>query len=230
MRVLFFILMVFTINVAAQTPFQQKIFDEGMNNARHGEFEKASEDFRRTFVLAGIEKSSDEFLARVHYNLGVCFYRLDEAKKAVGEFAEAIKLSHRNYQKAFYALGMAQGDLKNWDEAEAAFRDALKLDKTDGEAWFDLAFVYLRKKNLRDAEKAFEKAIEHKSRAASDAYNNIGVIYVLTNDFPSAEIQFEKALFESGGKSVTAKNNLQFCRQLRQNFNRELVAKLEFKR
>lgn len=223
MRILFFIFLVFTVSTAAQTPF-----NEGIKNALEGNFEKASENFQKTLLRAKTEKPSDEFLARIYFNLGVCSFRLNDTEKSVAEFTEAVKLSRRNYQKAFYALGMAQTKLENFDAAENAFRDALKLEKNDGEAWFDLAFVYLEKKNFADAEKAFENAIKYKSRASSDAYNNLGVIYALKHDFASAENQFKKALFKSNGNSIEAKNNLQFCKFYKQNQEKELLAKLEF--
>jgi Flp pilus assembly protein TadD len=228
MRILFFIFLVFTFSTVAQTLAIQKTFDDGIENARLGKFEQASANFQKILLLTEIEKPSNEFLARVHFNLGICFYHLNQAKKSVAELTEAIKLSRRNYQKAFYALGMANVKLKNFDGAETAFRDALKLKKSDGEVWFDLAFVYLEKENFDDAERAFEHSIKYKSRAALDAFNNLGVIYALRNDFASAENQFEKALFESRGNSVEAKNNLQFCKFYKQNQDKKLLAKLEF--
>ncbi len=230
MRILFFIFLVFSFSAAAQTPAIQKSFDEGLQNARKGEFEKASKNFQKTLLLTEIEKPSDSFLARIHFNLGVCFFRLNKPDKSIERFTEAINLSRRNYQKAFYALGMAQMKLKNFDEAENAFRDALKLKTDDGEAWFDLAFVYLNKQNFSEAEKSFENAIRYKSSSASDAHNNLGVIYALKHDFASAENQFEKALFESKGNSVEAKNNLQFCKFYKQDQDKKLLAKLEFSR
>lgn len=227
MRILLFIL-VFTFSVAAQTSAFQKSFEEGIENARKGEFAVASENFQKTLLLAETEKLSDELRARIYYNLGVCSFRLDKTEKSVAEFTESVKLSRRNYQKAFYALGMAQVKLQNFEKAEKAFRDALKLDKTDGEAWFDLAIVYLEKKNFDAAENAFENAVKYKSRATADALNNLGVIFALKHDFSSAENHFEKALFESNGNSAEARKNLQFCRFYVQNQNKELLAKLEF--
>jgi Flp pilus assembly protein TadD len=225
MRVLFFIFLVFTFSAAAQTPAIKKSFAEGTNAAQRGEFEKASEKFRRVLLSAETEKTGDEFLTKVHFNLGVCFYRLKSADKAVIEFTEAIKLSRREYQKAFYALGMAQSDLKNYGKAENAFLDALKIDKTDGEAWFDLGLVYLQKTDFERAEKAFENAVQFKSVSASDAFNNLGVIFALRHEFDRAEKHFQIALKLSDNQSETARNTLQFCKFYRQkNQRKDLTA------
>jgi Flp pilus assembly protein TadD len=229
MRVLFFIFLVFTFSATAQTPALKKSFDEAVETARRGAFEKATEKFRRVLFTAEIEKTPDEFLVRVHFNLGVCFYRLKMEEKAVGEFTEAIKLSRREYKPAFYALGMAEGDLKNYEKAEKAFIGALKLDKTDGEAWFDLGLVYLQKSEFEKAENAFENSIKFKSVAVSDAFNNLGVIFALRHEFDKAEKHFETALTLSNNQSKTARNNLQFCKYYRQkNQLKDLIAKLEF--
>lgn len=229
MRVLFFVLVIFVLSLAAQTPNVKKAFDAGTQNARGGQFERAIENYRQTLLLAGIERPNDDFLARVHFNLGVCFYRLKQAEKAAAEFGEAVKLSRRTYQKAFYALAMAQKDLGNLKGAENAFRGALRIEKTDGEAWFDLALVYLQKQDFDAAFAAFENAIQFETVASAEARNNLGVIFALRRDFDSAEREFEIALMISNGKLSVARNNLQFCKFYRQkNQFKNLVARLEF--
>ena len=228
MRILIFIILAFTLATAAQTPLQQKLFTSGTENANRNEFKRALEDFRQTLLLAKNEKNDDKFLARVHFNIGVCFFQLKDRQNAAVEFSEAIKLSRRDYQKAFYALGMVHAELKNWEQAENAFRDALKINKTDGEAWFDLALVYIGKQNYSSAEKAFENAVKYRSVSLADAHNNLGVVFALKSDFDLAENEFKAALLVSDGKSIEARKNLQFCKYRGRNFNQNLLAQLEF--
>lgn len=229
MRVLFFIFLVFTFSAAAQTPALKKSFDEGIETARNGEFENAVKKFQRVLLIAETEKTGDDFLAKIHFNLGACFYRLQETEKSIGEFAEAIKLSRREYGRAFYALGMAHSDLKNFREAEAAFRDALNLNKNDGESWFDLGYVYLQKKDFEKAETAFQNAVKFKSVSSFEAHNNLGVIFALRHEFDQAEKHFEAALKLSENRFETARKNLRFCKFYRQkNQPEDLIAKLEF--
>jgi Flp pilus assembly protein TadD len=107
----------------------------------------------------------------------------------------------------------------------------LKLDKTDGETWFDLGLVYLEKTDFEKAENAFENSIKFQSVSASDAFNNLGVIFALRHEFDKAEKYFETALKLSNNQSNTARNNLQFCKYYRQkNQVTDLIAKLEFNR
>jgi tetratricopeptide (TPR) repeat protein len=230
MRSLFFVLVVFVFSASAQTPFIKRIYDKATVAAQSAQFESAIADYQKILLFAETEKQTDDFLARVHYNIGICFYHQRQTIDAINQFNEAIKSSRRNYQKAFYALGMAETQLKNWARAETAFRAAIELKKTDGEAWFDLALTYLATKNFDAAETAFANSIKYKSIAAADAHNNLGVIFALRHNFLFAEKEFETALDQSNGKSVEARNNLGFCKSLKLNYSPEILAKLEFSR
>jgi tetratricopeptide (TPR) repeat protein len=220
---IFVILSAFVFSVSAQTT-AQTAFEKGMSSANGGKFETALSEFQTSLAFAENADASDNFRAKIHFNIGVCFYKLKQNAEAVREFEQAVKLKKGDYEKAFYALGMAQAELKNWDEAEKAFRGAIGSNKQNGEAWFDLAFVYLAQENYELAQTAFQKSIELKSVDSSISHNNLGVILALSGDVNAAVKQFEKALQKSNGKLIVAERNLQFCKTLGQN----LSAKLEF--
>lgn len=231
MRILSVILsIILTMSVSAQTPSVKQNFDEGTQKAQAGDYENAIGNYEKALLLSEIEKSEDDILARLHFNLGVCFFHLQRNDKAVEELTEAIRISRGKYQKAFYVIGMANYAMKNWQSAETAFHTAIRLKKDDGEAWFDLALVYLKLKDFGAAEKAFQAAVKYKSIGSADAHNNLGVIFALKDDFVSAEKEFKTALIKSNGKSIEATNNLQFCKLYKQNLDRSLLAKLEFSR
>ena len=224
-----FVILTFSVlSASAQSFTTQRMFEKAVGMANDGKFETALPMFKDSLALAKIDDAGAGFQAKVHFNIGVCQYRLKQSKAAVAEFEEAIRLARRDYEKAFYALGMAQAELKNWDRAEEAFRGALRLNRQNGEAWFDLAFVYLAQKNYESAKQAFQKSVEYKSVAAPVGHNNLGVIFAINGDLEAAVKEFETALKESNGKFTVAERNLQFCKSLGQNFNRDLLAILEF--
>jgi Flp pilus assembly protein TadD len=233
MRLSFFVF-VTTLTLAfsalAQTSLTDRHFEKGTRAARAGQFELAIEKYRQAILFSETEKTSDDLLARIHFNIGVCLFNLKRTIEAAEEFTEAIKLSRRNYQKAFYALGMAESELKNWRAAETAFREAVRLKQNDGEAWFDLGLVLLEREDFDRAETAFQKAIKFESAGAADAHNNLGVIFALKANFSAAETEFKTALTQSKGQSIEARNNLQFCKLYRRNFNQNLLARFEFSR
>ncbi|MGC2236960.1 MAG: tetratricopeptide repeat protein [Pyrinomonadaceae bacterium] len=220
---IFIILSAFVFGVSAQTAARQE-FENGISAAQNEKYETALVDFKKSLAFSRNEDVDSDFLARVHFNIGVSLYRLQRNREAVAEYELAIKLSEKSYEKAFYALGMAQSELKNWQAAERAFLEAIRLNKRNGEAWFDLAFVYLAGKNFDAARAAFQKSIEYKSVDSSVGHNNLGVIFALNGDLPSAVREFETALKESGGKLIEAERNLQFCKTVGQ----DLPVKLEF--
>lgn len=119
-----------------------------------------------------------------------------------------------------------QSELGNREAAKQAFAAAVRLDKRDGESWFDLAMIHLQEKDLVNAAAGFQKAIRYRSVDRATARNNLGVISAIGGDWLAAEKQFETALAMTGGKLPEALRNLKLCRS--QNFSREMIAKLEF--
>jgi Flp pilus assembly protein TadD len=224
------VVLTFAFSIPAQTSLTARAFEKGIQKAKAKQFDEAIKDFHQALLFSDAEKPGDKQLAKIHFNVGVCLFNLKQTRDAVAEFTEAIKLSRRSYQKAFYALGMAQSELENWQAAETAFREAVKLKKDDGEAWFDLGLVLIETENYDRAKAAFKKAIEFGSIDRAHAHNNLGVIFALRADFPAAEAEFKTALTESNGKSIEARNNLEFCRLYKQNFNQNTLAKFEFSR
>ena len=220
---IFVILLALVFSVSAQTT-AQTAFEKGMNLASGGKFENALAEFQTSLAFAENADTSDVFRAKIHFNIGVCFYKLKRNTEAISEYERAVKLKKGDYEKAFYALGMAQAELQNWNAAETAFLGAIRVNQQNGEAWFDLAFVYLAQENYVSAQAAFQKSIELKSADAPISYNNLGVISALNGDVNAAIKQFETALQKSNGKLTVAERNLQFCKTLGQN----LSAKLEF--
>lgn len=196
MRVILLIL-VFVFTISAQDHFA-----DGMRFARNGNYEKALESYR----LAEKEAKGTDAAARIHYNMGVCLYQLDRAGEAVPELTEAIRLKNNNYQRAWYALGMAQTALNNTHEAKAAFTRSIELNEKDAEAWFDLGLVLLYDKDYTAARTAFKNAAKFGSINSADAHNNIGVIHALNGDIGSALREFQV----SGTSEALA--NIEYCR------------------
>ncbi len=197
-------------------------FGLGINLARSGNFQTALLYFQKSID----ENLSARKLARIHYNIGVCFYQLKQAKQAVATFGEAIRLDP-NYEKAFYALGMGQIDLKNWNEAETAFRQSLKLaDGRNGEAWFDLALVLYESQKIDQTIESLNNAIKYRNNAIGASHNNLGVVLTLKGDFSAALREFERALKLNFAE---AENNLRILRKAIITNDQSLIAKLTFK-
>lgn len=197
MRVLLFILvLVFTVSA-------QDRFAEATRLASKGDYTQALQSFRS----AQMSSKDAEAAARIHYNIGVCLYQLDRSAEAVTELTAAIDLKGGQYQKAWYALGMAQARLEKTGEAKNAFVKATELNKKDAEAWFDLGLLQISDIDLAAARLSFENAVKFGSVYVADAHNNLGVIHALEGNVGAAIREFEI----SG--SEEAKGNLKYCRE-----------------
>lgn len=220
--VLLVILSVFISSaISGQSLLARRAFEEGGRFANAGDFDKALKAYRR--ALTAFAGDDAEFGVKLRYNLGVCLYRTGQLKAAKSELNLAIRMSDGGHQRSFYALGMAESALENWPAARAAFLASLERSPQDGEAWFDLAIVYLAEHDYEKAAAAFRKSIENKSVDSALGHNNLGVILAVNREFEAAETAFNTALILSNGTLTEARMNRELCRK-RAALGKDLVA------
>jgi len=223
----FVFLLVFGLNVAAQSPTVSKLFADGTSHANAQRFEDALKSYKKALFVAENEYVGSSYLARLRYNIGVCHFRLERFDLAVNEFKHAILLQ-KDYVRAYYALGMAQTRKREWKAARASFSRVIDLNPTDGETWFDLAFAAIGQGDLEKAAEGFRKSIEFSSVDSALSYNNIGVILATKGDLAGAEKAFEKAIETSHDTLIQARRNLEFCRAKSEGRNFIALNVLEF--
>lgn len=198
---------------------QNTVFDSGMKSAQAGDFQSAIVYLRNSLT----KSLSTQKRAQTHYNIGFCFFQLKQLDKAVVEFEQAVSLN-QNYEKAFYALGVAYSDAQNWSRAENALLKSLKLaGGRSGEAWFDLAVVYVGQKKYDEAFAGFQQAIKFGTVAAPASYNNLGVIYAMNGDLQLGLKEIERAKNLGDG---AAEDNLEVLRSIIKSGDQSLIAKL----
>lgn len=217
----FLLILIFALCTAAQSPIASRLFDDATSLANAGDFEKALRSYKIALNFADTEDANRR--ARIHFNIGVCHYRLKQHNEAVAELKKAKRL-RPDYAKAHYVLGMAETARGNWPDARKAFDSAIGLNGSDGEAWFELGFAYIAEQRYKDAEIAFRNSIRYRSVDSALSHNNIGVILAMRNEFAAAEKEFETALAESGGL-IEARKNLEYCRSQNRT---ELIARMYF--
>jgi Tfp pilus assembly protein PilF len=85
--------------------------------------------------------------------------RRGDPANAVSSIAQLLKRQPDN-PRAYYVLADAYLAQSRWDEAAAVYRQVTGRFTKDAQAPFRLGLVLLRKKDLAEARKAFEKALE----------------------------------------------------------------------
>jgi len=221
------LLAILTSVASAQSPLARRAFEKGAEAARAGRFEDALTAYMTAAAAERAAESGSGFRISLQYNIGVCYYRLGRQEEARAALTAAIRLSDGRHQRAFYALGMAESSLRNWPAARAAFRASLELAPKEGEAWFDLAIVYIGEEKYDLAAHAFTASIENRSVDSALGQNNLGVLMAMRSDYDAAEKAFAAALELSAGKLIEARNNLILCRRMRQS-GRQLIADTRF--
>jgi len=186
-------------------------FEGGISMANRGNFVEALAQFQNAESSIETSRLSKKRLAQLHFNIGVCHFRLEKNADALSRFETAVQLFPK-YERAHYALGMAASRKFDWQKSERAFLNALKLNRSNAETWFDLAFVYLATGEMLRAKAAFETSLELNTVDAATAYNNIGVISASFGDRKNAERAFENSVRVSNGTYEIAAANLTVIR------------------
>ena len=100
----------FVVGTQAQSVEAARYFDHGVEEMERGRNVDALKYFRTARKAADRSQVSPEFRAMIHYNTGVCLYRLGERAAAEREYRTALRLKNGRYEKAFYALGVVRSE------------------------------------------------------------------------------------------------------------------------
>ena len=113
MRILSFVfLFIFAVNISAQSTKVDDFFAQGTKQINSGQFDDALTTYKGALATAEKKYAGKEYLARLHYNIGVCYFHLDRFEAAENEFKSAILLK-ADYALAHDALGMVDSRRSN---------------------------------------------------------------------------------------------------------------------
>ncbi|HUR97045.1 MAG TPA: tetratricopeptide repeat protein [Pyrinomonadaceae bacterium] len=103
----FVFLFVFGLSVSAQSPTVADLFSEGAKHVNAGQFDAALTSYQAALSGAENKYADKNYRARLHYNIGVCYFHLDNFELAADHFKHAVLLK-TDYSLAYYALGIAR--------------------------------------------------------------------------------------------------------------------------
>src|SRR5919205_3580125 len=101
---------------ATALPQEEDAFARGTRAFRLGQYDLAIFEYRQAL------NSTDARYAETHFNLGACYHAMGRDREAVDWFRAALKARQGRYANAAYALGLVLEDLRQWQEARAAFK------------------------------------------------------------------------------------------------------------
>jgi tetratricopeptide (TPR) repeat protein len=111
-----------------------------------GKYREAAESYKKAIKLA-------PYRPMLHYGLGLVYVKLGDKKSALKEFQEELKVTGNMNELAWYQIGLLYKEQKRYEDAEKAFRWALKRAPTLTDVHFELAKMYAEWGKLEEARK-----------------------------------------------------------------------------
>ena len=151
-------------------------------------------------AIAALKKSVQiNDTAEAHYYLGEVYDKTDKDKDAIREYKEAVRLNPR-YTDAWFDLGVAQYNHNNYDEAIAAYKQAVTLKNDNYEFYENLADVY-RQVGFNSKDRAIRKT----NYQYAESYYNLAITFAERNKDKISETAladlYSKQGFVTGGLS-----------------------------
>jgi tetratricopeptide (TPR) repeat protein len=125
-----------------------------------------------------------------HYVLALSLTELNKLKEAIEEYKRVIDLAIKDDPKilAYYNMGNAYSDLREYQSAIQSYQQAIKLDPTLSKPHNNLGLAYAALDRLDEAAAAFTEAVRLKIDYA-EAHYNLGVAMMLLGKKQQAEQQ-----------------------------------------
>jgi len=238
MRCLALLLLLATIcwanQVTAQTPaLATRYYELGHEKLKSGDWQGAVEDFTRAIEL--------DALLQKHDSKSVSGDRFAGSQTGANE----ISVSDPFTAAAYHSRAVAHAYLGELDEAVDDYQHALRIIPKWAEAYLNLGFALLEKKDYAGAIVDFTRAIQLKStlvaahHARGTAFMKQGRMEPAVVDFTSA-LKLDPAMAEAYanrglallvmGKEAEAKIDLEKCLELRPELKSDLERRIELAR
>jgi tetratricopeptide (TPR) repeat protein len=151
-----------------------------------GQLEKAEEVYNN---LAQINPAE----ARSYYTQALRIYNgAGKFDKAIGPAKKIVELEPKNEMNV-YNLGLMYFQLKNYNEAIAAFKQCLAIKADVPNAWFQIGSAYLNEKMYKEAIDAFKK-FTAMSPDEPGGWLSMGVCYMYLKNFEGALEPMKRAV------------------------------------
>ena len=132
--------------------------------------------------------------ANLHYDIGINYLRQNKFQEAKTEFDYALKKNNKK-PEIYYAAGLANSKLSDYDGAIRDFKKALKLNPDFSEARNGLASTFAFQKKFNDAIKEWKKVLKDSIYQYQETIHfNMANAYFEIGDFESARENYNAVL------------------------------------
>ncbi|HEY6626494.1 MAG TPA: tetratricopeptide repeat protein [Ignavibacteriaceae bacterium] len=168
-----------------------EFFNDGLQQAVKGEFEKAKEEFNKALKIdsmysqaeLGLKTIKDVFKKKImretgiHIFKGVYYDEQGKFEQAISEYVKAIEVNP-NYEVAYNNRGMSYYNQGEYERAISDYTKAIGLNPKYADAYNNRGIVYYEQGQNNQAISDYTMAIELNASYAK-AYHNRGLLYIV---------------------------------------------------
>lgn len=138
------------------------------------------------------EMTEEQIKAMEYLQMGQSLLGAEQLEKAVEMLDRSLKYDPMN-KAAHITKGIAYANMENYAEAKKSFNNAVKIDKSFADAYFQLG-------NIAFLENDFEEGIKNYNQAVycgynnSELYYNLGLVYEERDEYGEALRNYNKAI------------------------------------
>jgi choline-sulfatase len=157
----------------------------GLNQEHTGRYMDAARNFAR--VVA-----QDPADARAHFDLALCYHRLNQPDKAVSELRAALAIEPW-YTRAEELLADIYLQKRAYGQARTNLEHILSVDPDNYTAHYDLGVLAAMQENWTEAQQQVLSALRTDFGSA-EAHNMLGSIYLRRGDLDRAHTELKQAI------------------------------------
>jgi tetratricopeptide (TPR) repeat protein len=175
-----------------------QLFRDGLSFLSKDDCERALPYFQQA-------TESDGGYAEAWAQMGFCDEKLSRHADAIEASKKAVGI--RPSAESYFNIGLANYRLKQYREAEAAYRQSIKLDPYNAaDAYYALGLTYRDSGQFDDEIQSYKQAIRLKPDFLS-AYDHLGLRYLQVKKYSEAAEAFKQVATLKPG-DANAQNNL----------------------
>ena len=129
---------------------------------------------------------------RAMRSLGAHYFKSADYKKCIECYQNALAINPL-YENSWFVMGCAAMRIENWSLSIEAFQRVVFMDSENGEAWNNLASVFIKEKKKREAWRALKEALRSKFDS-SNIWENYLYVSIDLKEFSEAIRSMERIL------------------------------------
>jgi hypothetical protein len=154
--------------------FQSFAQDEIKRNIYYGNQSYLEEDYENAldYFQSAVDRSPLNFKA--NYNLANTLHRMNKQDEAIECFEKIVNLAPSSYDrsKVYHNIGNAHMFKQDLDGAIEAYKEALRLNPTDAETRYNLAYAMNLKKQQQQQEQENQNQNQNQNQDQNSGENN----------------------------------------------------------